>query len=428
MYHSVIHRLSRPWCTNWCGGQRVTSILGWLDQSEEHQRRMREVIDLFSERESRDELGIGVVRDAFADLLFPGLSTVQTRARYFLFVPWVHQHLEAKRTPASLMAKRARDWQWWLVQALEKGGESLGVIGIEAGHGVQRLPTSVYWNGLNVLGVRRFRGEINDYYRGIDRFHFRQTAREYRGDDPGDDRAEANWHRAMPPAPDGLFDSVSFAIEPGEADYLAERFRFADRHSVMTAAFSGMSVDLDSASPWEAIDETITDPTLASRLRHGQYFSETIHGAALLYNLLLAEASAKRSFKSEEIVDDYRQRLTEWAAELGDVRSAHARVDRSQFWMLVRSKGKVPPRTAMFVDRWLDLAADRPLTIADDEEARSLIRDRERTLKMGMARLNNARALELWNGAAGTNRLTYRWPTGRSMLADILEGRGLAQP
>jgi uncharacterized protein DUF6361 len=388
---------------------------------------MREVVDLFSEHEARDELGVGVVRDAFADLLFPGLSTVQTRARYFLFVPWVHQHLEARRVTAEFMPQRARDWQWRLVQALEKGGERTGVIGIEAGHGVKRLPTSVYWNGLEVLGVRSFRGGISDYYRGIDRFHARHAAREYRGDDPGDDRTEANWHRSLPPAPDGFFDSTSFAVEPGEADYLAERFRHADQHSAMTAALSGSSIALDVDSPWEALPAAHVESVLAERLAYGQYFSEVIHGAALLYNLLLAEAAAERGFRGEEAVDEYRQRLTDWADEIDASASVHAAMDRQRFWQLVWSRAKVPPLTTSFVDRWLDLAAERSTTITDHATARSLIRDRERKLKGGMARLQNSRALELWNGAAGTNRLTYRWSTAQRMLADILEGLGHAQ-
>jgi len=53
----------------------------WLDVSAEHQRRVRDMIRLFEEPGMRDELGVGPVRDAFSDLLFPGTSTIQTRAR-----------------------------------------------------------------------------------------------------------------------------------------------------------------------------------------------------------------------------------------------------------------------------------------------------------------------------------------------------------
>lgn len=39
------------------------SSLTWLDYSEREQRRMLDVIGMFQEKETRDELGIGVVRD-----------------------------------------------------------------------------------------------------------------------------------------------------------------------------------------------------------------------------------------------------------------------------------------------------------------------------------------------------------------------------
>ena len=39
----------------------------------------------------------GSVRDAFADMLFPWTSTIMTRARYFLLIPWTYQDLERSR-------------------------------------------------------------------------------------------------------------------------------------------------------------------------------------------------------------------------------------------------------------------------------------------------------------------------------------------
>ena len=63
--------------------------LAWLDYSQADQRRAREIVAMFSQRESRDELGLGRIRDALSDTLFPGTSVLLTRARYFLFVPWL---------------------------------------------------------------------------------------------------------------------------------------------------------------------------------------------------------------------------------------------------------------------------------------------------------------------------------------------------
>ena len=64
------------------------SAFVWLDYSERERRKRLDVVDLFREHDTRDEFGIGSVRDAFADMLFPGTSTIMTRARYFLLVAW----------------------------------------------------------------------------------------------------------------------------------------------------------------------------------------------------------------------------------------------------------------------------------------------------------------------------------------------------
>lgn len=64
----------------------MPSTFSWVDNSERDRRRALDVIDLIRRQDTRDQLGIGRIRDALADLLAPGTSTIQTRARYFLFV------------------------------------------------------------------------------------------------------------------------------------------------------------------------------------------------------------------------------------------------------------------------------------------------------------------------------------------------------
>ena len=178
----------------------MPSELAWVDTSEDERRRMREVIDLFRERDTLDELGIGSVRDTFADYLFPGLSTIQTRARYFLFVPWVYQRLETDQTPSAKAGKRARRVQTDLVDALVKGspeGET-GIIGRQAREAVQRLPSSVYWSGLGTYGLRQFHGSIEDYHRSLNGFH-RRLQRHQRGEgDELHERLPTNWHPSLP--------------------------------------------------------------------------------------------------------------------------------------------------------------------------------------------------------------------------------------
>jgi len=96
----------------------MTSLVAWLDASTEDQRRMREIVNLFSERESRDELGIGQVRDALSDLLWPGTSTLFTRARYFLFIPWCFRAAAEARSDVEKAATLADQNERRLIRRL----------------------------------------------------------------------------------------------------------------------------------------------------------------------------------------------------------------------------------------------------------------------------------------------------------------------
>ena len=60
---------------------------GWVDFSTKDRNRIAAIMSQLREQGVLDELGIGVLRDAISDQLFPGLSTLQTRAKYFLFTP-----------------------------------------------------------------------------------------------------------------------------------------------------------------------------------------------------------------------------------------------------------------------------------------------------------------------------------------------------
>ena len=70
------------------------SSLAWIDFDEAERQRAQRIMALFQERETRDELGLGSIRDSISDHLFPRTSTIQTRLRYMLFIPWLFQMLE----------------------------------------------------------------------------------------------------------------------------------------------------------------------------------------------------------------------------------------------------------------------------------------------------------------------------------------------
>ena len=107
----------------------LTPTFTWLDGSERQRRQMKDILSQFKEQGTRDELGLSVIRDAFADLLFPGTGALQTRARYFLFVPWMYQEFERKRVPASEIGRRVRQFEVKLIDILIENVAEAGETG-----------------------------------------------------------------------------------------------------------------------------------------------------------------------------------------------------------------------------------------------------------------------------------------------------------
>lgn len=389
---------------------------------------MREVIALFAESGTVDDIGIGVVRDAFSDLLFPGLSTVQTRVRYFFFVPWVYERLEAGRISSERAEERARRWELDLIRALQAGGEQLGVIGGTVGDQLKQLPSFIYWNGLRIVGVRQFSGTRSDYFRSMNALNA-QRSRRVRGEGGEPSHLDrGRWHHHLPSAPSDLWESATFVLTDEEAEYLRDRFAAADPNSLLAHLVrSPRAIDNEIAAPWLAVVDEELRPATRERVDTARYFSETIYGAQLLYNVMLSERAAQRGLPNgERWLEGHRSEMAAWQSSVEARRSAIEIQSRPAFWQLVYGSGaRVTPGARRFVDAWLDLVGQRD-ELVESTVARTLIAQRERTLKKGLSRLRNDRALEMYQGAAGASELSFRWAQGRAAVNDIAEGLGVA--
>ena len=397
----------------------MLSSFSWLDYSDSDRRKMLDVIDQFGEQDTRDELGIGTIRDALSDILFPGTTTIQTRARYFLFVPWIYLNLERRKIASAAIARLARRDEMLLVDALAASPDAEGTIGIQARGGLKRLASSVYWQGMAVWGIREFPGSQDQYHRALDRFYMLgQHIQRTDDGEPVAGRLARNWHAGLPDLPDRFPKEASFAVPRHEARYLRDRIAQRCPGSLLAFLIDAQT-DLTIVDfPWEHTQLADFLPENREQLDHARNLSETVHGALLLYNLMLAEVSQRNGLASE-----YEHRLRVWADAMVRRIDALSAWDRSGFWRIATSTGaRVTPRTRGFVEEWLEIAITDPGGVAGNRRARSLIHDRERALKRQLARLDNRRALEMWSGAAGTGQLNYRWPTVRTIIADIVKG------
>ena len=401
----------------------MASTLTWLDYSERDRRRALDVIDLFRETGTVDELGLAAIRDSFSDLFFPGTSTTQTRACYFLLVPWTFRRLERSRVSSSEAADRFRREELLLNDHLLKGGDTVGVFGAQAGVGLKRLPSEAYWGGLGSWGIHTFPSHKWAYFRSLDGFYRRLAQFRHMPRDPeGRTAPPANWHAHLPEPPSGFpGDGVTVALRRGDAEYLRDRI-LAEHPRSLLAALAGRSnpTDLQTAWPWQFFSFDQISPTLRERLHDARLFAVTMQGAALLYNLMLSEQQ-----RHEQRIVRYRNELTAWAVDLAAIEADLRDWRLEDVWHLVKTGGRsLGYPTQSFVERWVEcLKRNGPSTIAHGQSgARVLVRDREVQLKQGRARLTNPRHLELWGGESGTGRMEYRWGSAKRILRDIFDG------
>jgi hypothetical protein len=389
----------------------------WLDVSEAHRRRMLEIVDIFREQGVLDEMGVGTIRDALSELLFPGISTIQTAARYFLFVPWVCRRLEAERPRPGSGTARLRRLEGQLVKSLKAGQAGDGIIGVNKGERTQRLPSSVYWNGLATFGIRRLHGSANDYIRFVEgRRSLRSTSGVGELDAVG--ASLGAWAIDLAP-PDDFLEHADFKLSRDEAAFLAERMAMADEHSLLAALVRRREKPRGGEYPWTVDCLAELPEETRRRLDHARCFSDATYGGALLYNVMLCELTPSYSERG----DEYRDWLDAWWARIG---TEH---DQLRAWnptatleLALRVNPRIGQPTLDFVHRWV--AAVRAAKGPTDRELCDLIRARESSIKRSQSRFDNERARDRWNGASGTAPLNFRWRQARRILTDVADGWG----
>jgi hypothetical protein len=144
------------------------AAIGWIDFSRKDRNRVSSILDLLRPEGQVDELGIGTIRDGLANAMFPGISTIQTRAKYFFIIPYILQDFlqltvaeRKKKSPIAYLENEEYEVMWDLGDKYNHQ-EGHGVIGISKYRArkekIARRPSEIYWNGLNVMKCIDSRG------------------------------------------------------------------------------------------------------------------------------------------------------------------------------------------------------------------------------------------------------------------------------
>ncbi len=405
----------------------MTSGLGWIDFSSEDRDKVRQVLALAAEKGTLDELGIGQIRDAFADLLFPGISTIQTRAKYFLIVPRLlrdYQNLPTKHKKG--LPGFLRDRENSIAKILrDNAPDEKGVIGgdsVESG-GVKRLPSEVYWNGLRVFGLVNSALSLSEFARYIDSIDDENMLLH-------EEDSDGCSKQRLCALPDNTSDwmnekRLSIDLANREAQFLKGKMTETSgvEQSIVTQLFHvGLeNTVLESNANPELfgfdvlVEQMLTDAKVDSHCKENlhlaQAFSQAMEGPHIVLNLLLAEKNG-----TEEQVNELMEQFEDWY-ELAKDKALFSQVHVGQ-WLNVTVNDRirsVKPHTRKFI-----FALQQAFNSDDCLQAMQGVVLQQSTDNKGkQSMLRGNHPYQNW---VGIRRLDYRWGNAKNLIRDIVTG------
>ena len=417
------------------------SSIGWIDFSSEHRERLRTVLDLLSAPGVLDELGIGPVRDAFADRMFPGISTIQTRAKYFTLTALLVEKFIAlkrsggtSRTLESYLADEEKQCRIRLVTAahgleIKETGIIGGSFGTDPRRDVMRRPSSVYWNGLRLFGFIQPRElSLAEFSRRcVDDRRTLRTLLQESGTERGDDHdAEDINSRPRVYAPEippdqNYWQTLSIDLLPAEAEFLRMRMGASQSESLLgqilssdanmaeVCALKRSTFDDFSALPFIG---RLKNEYLRRTVQHARDFWLIMEGAHIRYNCLLqARLGTKESHaECNELWVNWRRRIAPFPSQW----------DTSFMWSLVASmRTSVKKPTHDFIEAWI---AETCKGASDLKHCDALVTNQERYNKGARARLRNNNTETIGSAWIGVQELDYRQRQVCRLVRDIRDG------
>ncbi len=396
--------------------------LGWIDFSKKDRQKVLDVMNLLQEPGAVDELGIGIVRDAFANYFFPGTSTIQTRAKYFLIVPYVLKEAVdgrfGKDVNGILRSIDATEKECG-VRLLKANPQENGIIGkrVLPRGWVARKPSDIYWNGIRTYGIFTNKDlSIKEYVSLSSQMKNKKcsTPTGNRGDDnidvdgndtdAGDIRGYHFWN--LPIYQEHWEDNLDIDLTCKEAEFLKKQIVQSTEGSLLSFILKNHIAleEIEGQTGFLTLTEILSSQ-VSEDMRYMMQlacdFDYLVYMARVRYNILLSEG------KSDTANEEWEW-ISKDCKKYADV-DLHAIFDRLHLFY---------PDTFVFLSKLQDCFKEGRI-----EDADTCIRNREVHLK-GVNRAKLVRPKEFYNPNewTGGGWLDYRFLDARRIVNDIYAG------
>jgi len=396
--------------------------IGWVDFSERDRRTALDVIQMGAQQGTVDELGTGIISEAFSNYFFPGTSTIQTKAKYFFLVPYAVQETIRQKSVTNVKdALRVLDEleEKTCKSLVDKCGSVPGIIGqdnIRQGKWVKRSPSSIYWNGLRTLGFFNapfgFNPSISEYFRAElkQRAHLKDSSDDLLGDDIDRDDRDAGhglYHEywTIPYIKDWK-NHLDIKLTRDEASTFAEKIH-THKHGTLLEFLLDEKQDLNYTNfldMAEHLKGEVAQP-LGSMMQMALDFDGLFYLGTILFNLELSDDQNEKALEEWEI---YRPKASTMAG--------HVNLDAIYSSLGIRNRNS-----------YVFLKNLRECLIENSDEsiarARMYIVRQSEALKRGNSKLKRKNEFDNQHWFGG-GHLDYRFNNAMTILNDIKEGMG----
>lgn len=404
-------------------------ILSWLDLGCDDQK---EIIDSISNigKGAVDNLGFGIVRNHFQDKFFPGITTIQTRAKYFLICPYIILDMRNEKalTEAAYKTKIKKKeraccdrlkiavgennnknentsaYDDTEVESTDEaeGVDKNGIIGstVTEDKWIKRTPMDIYWSGLKSFNI------LDSSYKNVSYSAFCREIRKYDSDREiwNIETYEDNWE-----------EKLDIHLNYNEAVFLRNQIINSQKDSILAWLLKNdINLEIIKGSNevctlFDSIDLVLKKiPEEKRPMWTGQYhiakdLSDFLFCIQVRYNVIAGYTEASTLWET------YRDKLINYCSKNGE---ENYKVER-----LLKYVKEINDRNKLhvFISEVVDCVRnDRNF----EERLDEIIRNRERSMKQERAilgKVNDGKWKGLW-------KLGYRCNNAVRIIKDIKEG------
>jgi len=405
--------------------------IGWIDFSPKDRSRVGSVLDLLTPEGMVDELGLGTIRDSISNQLFPGISTIQTKAKYFFIIPYILRDY-SKLKPSERRAKKASKYLeekeyeiMWYLAAKYNYELGTGVIGVtkRKPQKIMRRPSAIYWTGLNTYEFIDTRGlSVEDYLNQVSNVSVESLLSTIKEDeeDKGDDK-DAEYEdifRIKVPANPDWNDNLSLDLNKEEAQFFEDRINSKAKNNLISELLNNKKLwelfsksnnfmDFAKTSILAAFSKSGFLPVnIKDILILAHDFSQLMNGAHITYNYLLQKAVFSKDYFEDK-----------WKKWLDNIQESMLDFKNFEEDILFGLSMTTRITTMDFVKKWLKMTKNNFNNLTERNE---LIIKQEAIVKGSKARLKWGKVDDVREGKwMGINFFDYRFPQAKTILKDI---------